>query len=89
MSEKETRAGTGSETTDQCSRLAASTGPACFGCNHMLGAGNNQWCYMFEAPPDILPCAQHDKFSGERQIMGSLICRHPEILAMMIMSISH
>lgn len=52
---------------------------ACNGCQHQ-NHSDGGWCYMFENPPETLPCGQHDKFELERQITGRLIQRCPIIL---------
>lgn len=61
----------------------------CLGCSHSEHPEGNNYCYMFQKAPEILPCMQHDKFAELRKCTGRLITDHPEILAMMIASISH
>lgn len=61
----------------------------CLGCKHSKEKDEGNYCYMFEKAPDILPCGQHDKFAEARKMTGQLITEHPEILAMMIASMSH
>ena len=60
----------------------------CFDCSHSKNPDPENYCYMFKSAPEILPCGQHDKFKLERQITGQLITKHPEILAMMMSSMS-
>lgn len=45
-------------------------------------------CYMFVEPPEQLPCAQHDMFYEQRKQLGSLVRKNPQVLAMIIASIS-
>lgn len=58
----------------------------CFDCSHSKNPDLENYCYMFETAPNILPCGQHDKFKMERQKTGQLVAGHPEILAMMMLS---
>lgn len=44
---------------------------------------------MFREAPEELPCGQHDKFAGERKATGQLVTEHPEIMAMIIGSLSN
>lgn len=41
----------------------------CNGCRHQL-SDQGGFCYMFEREPDILPCAQHDKYADLRRANG-------------------
>ena len=59
----------------------------CDGCRHINNDGKD-YCYMFREQPNVIPCAQHDKFKNDRKLTGRLVTEHPEILAMMIASIS-
>ena len=67
---------------------SASRCSSCDGCQwqHEGEAGN--WCYMFQDAPENLPCSQHDKFEGERRVMGAMIRKCPAIIPMMVMGIS-
>jgi len=60
----------------------------CLDCSHSKYPDEGNYCYMFKSAPKVLPCGQHDKFKIERQMTGQLITKHPEILAMMITSMS-
>jgi len=60
----------------------------CLDCSHSKHADEVNYCYMFEKAPETLPCGQHDKFAEVRKMTGRLITKHPEILAMMITSMS-
>jgi hypothetical protein len=59
------------------------------GCRHQGKGEGSDYCYMFRKAPDKLPCGQHDKFAVERKVIGSLVTKRPEILAMIIRSISN
>ena len=38
----------------------------CRGCKHIHYTSSG-FCYMFENRPEILPCAQHDKYAEQRK----------------------
>jgi len=52
----------------------------CKGCRHQKTDIKTQWCYMFKNPPEILPCAQHDRYALERKITGELIKKNPAFI---------
>ena len=39
---------------------------ACKGCKHITN-NNVEFCYMFLDQPNVLPCAQHDKYAEQRR----------------------
>ena len=65
------------------------TDSRCDGCRHSQIPTDGGYCYMFQDPPPELPCGQHDQFEAERRVMGSLVRKHPQILAMMIGAMSN
>lgn len=62
---------------------------SCDGCKYQHFEVDSGWCYMFKDRPENLPCAQHDKFEEKRKEMSSVVRNHPQILALMIMGMSH
>lgn len=73
-------------------RISPKTAAACSLCDGCQWQGQREganWCYMFEQAPENLPCAQHDKFAIEQAVTRSLVRRRPEVLAMIIGSISN
>lgn len=62
----------------------AVTCQGCDGCQWQGQGDDRNWCQMFGTAPDELPCAQHDKFAIEREIMAAAIRHHPQLLTMMI-----
>lgn len=72
----------------QSSAPSASRCSACDGCKYQHFESDGGWCYMFRDQPETLPCGQHDKFAAERKVMGSLVRKNPQILALMIMGMS-
>ena len=62
-----------------CCMMATARGCRdCDGCSHVDDPHGAGWCYMFESPPDVLPCAQHDKFKVQRNATAMLAKQHPE-----------
>lgn len=65
----------------------ASNCSACDGCSHR-STYQVGWCYMFVEPPDVMPCAQHDKYEVERAVMGKMIQRCPALLYPMVANLT-
>jgi hypothetical protein len=64
--------------------VQASECSKCDGCQHQKNNESTDWCFMFENAPSKLPCAQHDKFSAERELMGKVILANPSLLQIMV-----
>jgi hypothetical protein len=57
----------------------------CKGCTHLKYLSHPEdYCYMFEKKPEIVPCKQHDKFKEEREVMKELILKQPNILSLFV-----
>lgn len=41
----------------------------CKGCRHITNKVS-EFCYMFKDRPEVLPCAQHDKYAEQRRKNG-------------------
>jgi len=55
------------------------------GCGHRDGDPNGppgQWCYMSATAPDVLSCAQHDKFEDIRKETGRFIQRQAGLMSL-------
>lgn len=46
----------------------------CIGCNHAKVIPGH-WCYMFLKAPEVLPCAQHNKYKRIRELTGKRITK--------------
>ena len=63
--------------------MLADKHPGCEGCQHR-NEGEGGWCYMFQHAPDVLPCAQHDMFEAEREVVAKIVLQHPILLEGMV-----
>ncbi len=54
----------------------------CEGCQHNRPSSTD-YCYMFEAKPEKLPCGQHDKYKDMRQATGRLLRVSPFLVHLM------
>jgi len=73
------------ETTLSRAVVVSDACSACDGCQWQDRGENGNYCYMFETPPIMLPCTQHDKFKDARDMIASIVRDRPEILALMAM----
>lgn len=52
--------------------MNSSNNKLCEGCKHITD-NNLEYCYMFQNPPVVLPCAQHDIYEKLRVNNGKKI----------------